>query len=70
MLFKGSDDDSIDWGSYSEEESSLSSDDEKYGGNLAAKFLKRLVYILFLCFTLLNLKKLPSFTFLKRLHRD
>ncbi|GFX32606.1 eukaryotic translation initiation factor 3 subunit C [Trichonephila clavipes] len=42
---KGSDDesdeDSINWGSSSDEESSLSTDDEKYGGNLAIKFLKK-----------------------------
>lgn len=36
-----SDDDSMDWGSSDEGESSLSSDDEKYGGNLAIKFLKK-----------------------------
>ncbi|XP_064460726.1 eukaryotic translation initiation factor 3 subunit C-like [Ornithodoros turicata] len=36
-----SDDDSMDWGSSGESESSLSSDDEKYGGNLAIKFLKK-----------------------------
>lgn len=38
---EGSDDDSIDWDATSEGESSPSSDDEKYGDNLALKFLKK-----------------------------
>lgn len=47
----GESDDSYDWGSDTDDDVSSSSDDEKYEGNLAMKFLKKLVLVLvYMCF--------------------